>query len=198
MTGFSREPHPARRNLVIALAAPLLTTLAFLSAPIASAASSSREDVIWLHVEVKDEGGDHTKVKINLPLSLIEVVVDSIDKREFMSHLEEQAPSLDIPRLWREIRKAELGEFVTVESDNEHVKVWKDRDAFRITVKEEGETEPNMEVKIPLEIMDFVFNSKGKSFNFQELVESLRGHLPLTLVQGRHSDESVRIWLEEE
>jgi hypothetical protein len=198
MTGSPREPHPARRCLVIALAAPLLTTLAFLSAPIASAASSSRQDVVWLHVEVKDEGGDHTKVKVNLPLSLIEVVVDSIDKREFMSRLEEKAPSLDIPRLWHEIRKAELGEFVTVESDKEHIKVWKDRDAFRISVKEEGETEPNMMVRIPLEIMDFVFDSKGKSFSFQELVESLRGHLPLTLVEGRHKDESVRIWLQEE
>jgi hypothetical protein len=198
MTRFPREPHPARRGLVIALAAPLLTTLAFLSAPIASAASSSREDVIWLHVEVKDQGGDHTKVKINVPLSLIEVVVDSIDRREFMSRLEEKAPSLDIPRLWREIRKAELDEFVTVESDKEQVKVWKDRDAFRISVREEGETEPNMEVRIPLEVMDFVFDSKGKTFSFQELVESLRGHLPLNLVQGRHGDESVRIWLEEE
>jgi len=171
-----------------------LTPLLALAGPIAAAS----DDVIWLRVEVRDQGGEHSKVKVNLPLSLVELVIDSVDKREFMANIESEHPSLDIPRLWREVRKMEGDDFVSVETDNERIRVWKDHDFFRVNVKEADYSEPNIEVKIPLEIMDYLFESKDKTFGFQEMVERVRGHLPLTLVQVRHENEHVRIWLEEE
>ena len=186
-------PTPARAAFALVLALPLL---AVTGSP--AMASRSDDDVIWLRVEVTDQGGEHTKVKVNMPLSLIEVVVDSIDKREFMANLHDEHPSLDIPRLWREIRKMEGDEFVTIESDKNFVRVWKDDEFFRINVREEEYTEPNIEVKVPLAVMDYLFESKGRELSFQDMVERLRGHLPLTLVTVKHQDESVRIWLEEQ
>ena len=150
-----------------------------------------------MRVEVLDQGGEHQKVKVNVPLSLIEVVIDSIDKREFMSQIEEDHPSLDIPKLWREVRKMEGSDFITVESDKANVRVWKDRQYFRINVQEEGFSEPNVEVKLPLAIMDYVFETRSKDLNFQDLVDQLRGHLPITLVTAKHDDATVKIWLEE-
>ena len=193
MTTLNWMRRPALKVLAIGLSAlPLLLST---GSPAASAASS---DVIWLRVEVHDQDGDHQKVKVNVPLSLIEVVVDSIDKREFMSQIEESHPSLDIPKLWREIRKMEGSDFVTVESDKDHVRVWKDSEFFRINVQEDGYGEPNIEVKLPLAIMDYLFESKGGEIDFQDLVRELRGHLPLTLVTVKHESDRVRIWLEEE
>ncbi|HEY3174290.1 MAG TPA: hypothetical protein VGK94_00870 [Candidatus Polarisedimenticolia bacterium] len=178
--------------LAMALALPLL---AVAGAP----ARASDKEIIWMRVQVFDQGGEHAKVKINLPLSLIEVVIDSIDKREFMAELEEEHPSLDIQKLWRQIRKMEGDDFVTIESDKENVRVWKDKEFFRINVREAGFDEPNIEVKLPLAIMDYVFEKADeRSFSFQELVEQLRGHLPLTLVQVKHGEENVKIWLEED
>ena len=183
-----------RRPLVLALALTLpLLALA------GGRAAASDDDIIWMRVQVNDQGGEHTKVRVNLPLSLIEVVVDSIDRREFMAELEGKHPSLDIPKLWRQIRGMEGDEFVTVESDQEHIRVWKDKDFFRINVRAEKSEEASVEVQIPLVVMDYLFdNLKEKTFSFQEMVEKLRGHLPLTLVQARHGEEHVKIWLEEE
>src|SRR3989442_6139602 len=115
-----------------------------------------------------------------------------------MSHLEEGHPSLDIPKLWREIRKMQTSEFVTVESQKENVRVWKDDEFFRINVQEEGFHEPNIEVKLPLAVMDYVFESNGRELDFQGLVDQLRGHLRLSLVTAKHDDGSVKIWLEQE
>lgn len=193
MTGLNQTLSRTRLAPVMALA--LLLPLMVLSAAPTQAAGKS---VIWMRVEVNDQGGEHTKAKINLPLSLIEVVIDSIDKRDFMAEIKQGHPSLDIPKLWREIRKMEGGEFVTIESDKENVRVWKDSEFFRITVKQGGQAEPNVEVKLPLAVMDYLFETDGKELSFENLVEKLRGHLPLTVVQVQHEDEHVKIWLEEE
>ena len=189
---FKPKQGTARRLAVLAMALPLL---AMAAAP----ALASDKEVIWMRVQVFDQGGEHAKVKVNLPISLIEVVIDSIDKREFLSEIQEGHPSLDIQKLWRQIRKMEGGDFVTIESDKENVRVWKDKEFFRINVKEEGFDEPNIEIKLPLSVMDYVFDSSSdKGFSFQEMIEQLRGHLPLTLVQVKHGEESVKIWLEEQ
>ena len=173
----------------LALAGALLA--GWWSQPIQAASDS----VIWMRIEANhmDERGH---VKVNLPLSLIEVVVDSIDKRDFMAELEEDHPSLNIPKMWREIRKMDVDEFITVESDKENIKVFKDRDYFRINVTESGYSEPNIDVKLPLELMDYIFEGR-KEFDFQELVGRLRGHLPLTVVTAKHEGADVKIWLEE-
>ena len=191
MTGSGRKANAWARSLGLALA----LTCAGTTAPAMAASDSA--DTIWLRIEVTSDGADHPKVKVNLPLSLIEVVVDSIDKREFMSEIENEHPSLDIPKLWKSIRKMDENEFLTVETDDENVRVWKDADLFRISVQEAGREKANIQVKIPLAIMDYIFSSKSETFDFQEIVSQLRGDLPLTLVTVDHDDEKVKIWLEE-
>lgn len=193
MTGSNQTRTRTRLAPVMALAIAL--PLMVLSAAPTLAASKS---VIWMRVEVLDQGGEHSKVKINLPLSLIEVVVDSIDKREFMAEFEEDHPSIDIKKLWGQIRKMDAQEFVTIESDEENVRVWKDNDFFRVNVKKAGEKEANVEIKLPLAVMDYLFETSSKDLSYEDLVDSLRGHLPLTVVQVQGDDENVKIWLEEE
>ncbi len=186
-----------KRNLeAIGLAGLALAAALLAGAWMGATDATAAESVIWMRIEAnnfKDEAGH---VKVNLPLSLIEVVVDSIDKRDFMSEFEEDHPSLNIPKMWREIRKMDVDEFITVESEKENIKVFKDRDFFRISITEAEFDEPNIEVKLPLELMDYVFEGR-KNFDFQELVGRLRGHLPLTVVSAKHEGADVKIWLEE-
>ncbi|HKY31893.1 MAG TPA: hypothetical protein VJV23_05095 [Candidatus Polarisedimenticolia bacterium] len=181
-------------GLALALSLPL-------SAASAPSLADDISDIVWMRIEVTESGRENAKVKINLPLSLIEVVVDSIDSRDFMAEIESKH-SLDIPKLWREIRRMEVDEFLTIETDGEDVKVWKDRDDFRINIRsdrirsgEDGDSQ--VQVTIPLEIMDYVFEGRRKDFRFQEMVDRLRGRLPVTLVRVDGDREQVRIWLEE-
>ncbi len=180
-----------------ALAAALTVPWLLPSAP-GAALAAPPDDTIWMRVEVNGHGEKDARIKINLPLSLIEVVVDSIDKRQFMVDLEDDHPHLDIARLWRDIRRLRIDEFVTIESEEASIRVWKDRDFFRVNVREKEYDEPNIEVQVPLEVMDLLFEPRSDGFDLQELVERVRPHLPLTLVQAQNEDKSVRIWLEQQ
>jgi len=180
------------------LLAALSLALPLLAAPGPARAASS-DDIIWMRVEVSRPGDDRAHVKVNLPLSLIEVVVDSIDKKEFLAEFESDHPSVDIAKMWREVRKMETDEFLTVETEKEHVRVWKDRDFFRLSIKAEEEgDEPVVQVKLPLDVMDYLFESKTRNWSFQDLVARLRPHLPVTLVEVNKDDDHVKIWLETE
>jgi hypothetical protein len=180
-----------RRNGILAA---LALALPLLAVPGPARAASS--DDIWVRVEVNRPGSDRNHVKVNLPLSLLEVVVDSIDKREFMAEFESEHPSLDIAKMWKEIRRMEADEFLTVESEKEHIRVWKDRDFFRVSIREEDSSDPIVEVRMPLEVMDYVFESKSRDWTFEDLVTRLRPHLPVTLVEVNKDNDHVRIWLE--
>ncbi len=171
--------------------------MAAAAGPAAMARPASGGDVIWLKVEVHDASSSRANVKLNVPLSLIEVVIDSIDKREFMANLQDEH-HLDLPKLWREVRGMNGSDFVTVETDEENIRVWKDNDFFRIDVDKIDGKEGEVQVKLPLAIMDYLFESRRGSFDFAELVDQLRGHLPVTLVQMQDDDHSVKIWIEEQ
>src|SRR5688572_30189422 len=98
------------------LLAALSLALPLLAAP-GHARAASSDDIIWMRVEVNRPGDDRAHVKVNLPLSLIEVVVDSIDKKEFLAEFESDHPSVDIAKMWREVRKMETDEFLTLETE---------------------------------------------------------------------------------
>jgi len=137
-------------------------------------------------------------VKVNIPLSMIEVFVDSVDKNQLLSTIESGHPGLDLANVWRQVRDAELEEFVSIETDEENVRVWKDSDYFRVDVQEIEHTKPNIRIKMPLAVMDYLFDPAQSTLCFQDMVQSLRGYLPLTLLEADKDGESVRIWLEEE
>jgi hypothetical protein len=184
------EDAMTSRKLTLASAA-----LAVLAAA-ASAPVRADEPTIWLRIDVNQADEDHAKVKINVPLSLMEVVIESVDTSKVMSDLKTEK-GIDIGKLWRQMRKMELDEFITVDTDDAKVKVYKDKDFFRLTIQEESYDKPNCEIKIPLPIMDYLFEDHKNGFKMSDLVDTLRGHLPLTLVEATHEKGTVKVWMEE-
>ena len=189
--GYSRWAPPG-------LSACLLGGLLLAGSPTASAVAAEDGPVVWMKVEVNQENAENAHVKVNIPLSMIEVFVDSVDKRQFLGHFESSHPGLDLANVWRQVRDAPMDDFVTIETDEENVRVWKDSEYFRVDVQEPGYPEPNIRIKLPLAVMDYLFDPEQSTLSFQEMVQSLRGSLPLTLLEANKEGESVRIWLEEE
>jgi len=193
MQGLTSNPWLRRVALALALAMPLMVLAA---SP--ARASASHDDLVWLRLEAQGLDHDDARVMIKVPLSLIEVVIDSVDKKGFLNEIEREHPSLDIAKMWRKIRKLDLEEFMTIETEKESVRVWKDLDFFRVNITEMDHDEAKVKLQIPLELMDYVFeaNDSGR-FDFHEMLDQIRHHLPLTLVQVDERDKSVRVWLEE-
>ncbi len=192
----SIHPVPRRRRGTFPAVALMILAVA-LAAP--ASLSSASDDLLWLRVEVMSHGEKGTRMKVNVPLSLMEVVIESVDGAslfEKMHGLDAGQGHIDIRKMWQSIRDMNVDEFLTIESEKENVKVYKDRDFFRVDVRNNAEGE-EVEIKVPLSLMDYLFEKQHARFDFQELVSALRLHAPLQVVRVEGKGESVSVWIEE-
>jgi hypothetical protein len=173
----------------------VLVALAFVAAA-SVGILSAKESAIWLHVQVSETGSTTPKVTINMPLSLIEVVIESADAGDILKEIKSEK-GIDLAKLWRQLRDADMDEFVTIDAEEAKVKVYKDRRNFRLTVEDLEHGEGNVEVRIPFEVMDYLFEEEHEDFKLSDLVGALRGDLPLVLVEANHDGDMVKVWLEE-
>jgi len=165
-------------------------------APVAVSAAAADDHVVMLRVDVNGTDKDTHRVKISVPLSLLEVVVESVDTTQVMRDLKSDK-GIDIKKLWRELRKADVDEFVSIDKDDAKIKVYKDRDLFRITVQEENFTTPNIEIRIPFSVMDYLTDDHDDGFKLSEMIAGIHTQLPLTIIEAQHDGENVKVWLEE-
>ncbi|MFQ5701006.1 MAG: hypothetical protein ACE5HU_04095 [Acidobacteriota bacterium] len=187
----SNRPWPGG-PVVLALAASLLG----LTVSTAEARASSRDaDLLWLRVEVRQNSDDHTRVKIAVPLSLVQVVLESRGPGGFLDQINHGHAGIDLAKMWRSVRDMDVDEFATIETDEEQIKVWKDTEFFRVSIQEDKNA-TLIDVKLPLALMDYLFDSDGTDFNFQQLIETLGDAAPLTLISVQSDEESVKIWIE--
>ena len=126
----------------------------------------------------------------------MEVVAESIDPGEMLREVRSEH-GIDIVKIWKQVRDMDLSEFVTIDSDEMKMKVYKDRDYFRVSGQEVGHESANIEVKIPIQLIDYFLDESREAFRLSDLVNAVQGHLPLTLVEVTKDDAHVKVWLEE-
>ena len=115
-----------------------LAALAALGATRVAAQTSTA----WLHVRV-EEARDSSKVSVNLPLSVVEAVLKS--SPEFLEqhghiHIGDAhgLKMADMRRAWKELAAVGDAELVSVESDDENVKVMRKGDLVQVLVDHKG------------------------------------------------------------
>ena len=78
-----------------------------------AAAASAGDSSMWLHVLVDERGIDGEKVRVNLPLKLVETVLPLIDEDEFSAGKiridNEDISAEDLREIWDAVRDAEEG-----------------------------------------------------------------------------------------
>lgn len=158
----------------------------------------------WIHVEVSEPGkaeGKDTQVKVNLPLSIVQVAIDAAPEkfvsegRVHLHHMDKDIDVEDLRRMWNELRNAGDAEFVTVESDDETVTVKRAGDLVLIEVDEhdDGET---VRVELPVPVVDALFSGEGETLNLKDALTELR-HRRGDLVRVDDGETKVRIWIDE-
>ncbi len=185
-----------KRYYLLALAAMLILV------PTALQAAS---DSPWIHIEVREDGGSQTKVDLNLPLSVVQVALDVAPEKIISNghikidhHGHHDLSIADLRRMWQELRDAGEAEFVTVEGEDEKVKVTRDGDTIRIDVEDRshhGESE-TVHVKVPVSVVDALMSGEGNELNLRDALELLKDERgEIVRVEGGDSD--VRIWIDE-
>jgi len=171
---------------------PLFAALVALGFSSAVAADSP----LWLHLRVDE--GDGAKVAVNVPFNLITMALPMIDIDEHIhdQHIELNDHDIsyeEMRALWQEVRNGPDMEFVTVEDDEESVRVWKEAGYLYVRVRDRRNE--RVDVKAPLAVVDALLGTSDR-FDVEAAMAALaeQGEGELVTVQG--DEETVRVWID--
>jgi hypothetical protein len=154
----------------------------------------------WIHVEVDEGGGGDAHVKVNLPLSVVEVVLAAapekiLNKGRIHLHGDEDIDVQELRRAWSELRKSGDAELVTVENHGATVSVRREGEHVLVDVDERtaGDT---VHVRVPVAVVDALFSGEGEELNVKDAIAEL-GSLRGDVVRVDDGESKVRIWIDE-
>ena len=153
----------------------------------------------WIHVKVENQH-DEELVTVNLPFSMLHAAVAMIPA-EVKSEGEIAIDDLDMDwnelmTLWGEIKNAPQATFVTVETRDENIVVKKEGDFLLVETTERSADGANVDVKLPLTVVDALLSGDEGTFDFAAAIEALADFGPGELVTVRDGGDTVRVWID--
>ena len=182
----SREKHA-----LPFLAIPVL----LLAATFALAAPATR----YLHVRVTNPT-THELVKVNVPLVLAEKVIPAINHgelREGKIHVGNfRADDVDVRAILDALKTAPEGEFVTVQNNDDDVRVAKEKGQVVVHVIDKQSKE-TVDVTVPWEVVQALISDTSKDqLNVEAAIKALENLGDTMLVRVNSKDENVRVWVD--
>lgn len=184
-----------------------LTVLLWLASATAALAAER-----WVHVKVNETGEDGERVRVNIPLSLAEKVLPTINAHNLRNGKvrvdEKDFHDIDLRALLEAVRTAQDNEYVTVESKHENVRVAKSGGFMLIKVREtpqpskkEKQTAATpkvhtVDVKVPFTVVNALLSGEKDELDLVAGIRALGQYDNLELVTVNDEDSSVRIWVD--
>jgi len=213
-----------RRPVSIALVGALLLAPVALLAPALSAqevtvtsASSSTSDR-WLHVRVVDTNHKGETVRVNVPLEMAEKFLPAINKDRLHSGKvrinDSDINGVDLKTMLEAVRSSKDGEYVTVQSNDNDVRVAKQAGYMVVHVTEKGVKSAKsdksadkseeksfersrVDVKIPMKVVEALLSAGKDELDLVAALRALSAHSGDTeLVSVKSDDSTVRVWLD--
>jgi translation elongation factor EF-1alpha len=173
------------------------------SAPVLRAQAGA--STAWLHVRVEEgaKGAKGSKVSVNLPLPVVEAVLqaapDTIASKgriKIGGKGDGHSFSLvDLRRAWAELKNVGDTELVSVEQEDETVKVSRKGDVVQVRVSR-ADGEDKVRVDVPVSLVDAALSGDEDTIDVKALFKELskrRGDV----VQVNEADSKVRVWIDE-
>jgi hypothetical protein len=162
--------------------------------------AQAQEDAPWLHIRVDESGAHGSKVSVNVPLSLVEVVLDIAENEIFEeSHFDIDHSDItvaDMRRMWDELRNAGDAEFVTVEEDDEFIKISRQGSKVLIEMQDLDDDSEKGRIEVPVGVVDALFSGEGEDLNIRAALDELIRTQDGEIVMIEDDETSVRIWIE--
>ncbi len=180
-------------------AALVLLTAATGLSPIASAQAAQTER--WLHVRVDNQVAKGEMVRVNLPLSLAEKVLPTINKDRLhngrITIHEADMNGVNLRALLDALRTTRDGEFVTVQGTSGDVRVVKQAGYLLVHVRgNKDATNKRVEIRMPLTVVDALLSSSGNELDLVAALRALGAQGDTELVSVKDEKSTVRIWLD--
>jgi hypothetical protein len=177
---------------------------ALLSVSSLAAATTARAADLWIHVHVDEQGDSPAKVRVNLPVTLIETALGMVEDEHLRSGKvvldQHELTVAELRALWNQVKAAPDATFVEVEEADESVKVSK-RGAYLLVhvddrAQAEGDGPGKVDVKIPHAVVEALLSGEGEDLDVGAALRALADHGEGELVTVDDRDAKVRIWVD--
>jgi hypothetical protein len=196
----------------------LLSACAIFSLP--SLAQTSANTDQWIHVRVESKEDKGQTVRVNVPIEMAEKVLPAINHDNLQSgkvridnaHLND----IDLHALLDAVRSSKDGEYVTVQSNEDNVRIAKNAGYLYIHVTEkkgreksakhadgkenspkaENLKESKVEIKIPMKVVDALFSAGKDELDVVAALHALSSNGDTELVSVKDEENTVRIWID--
>ncbi|MCA9730029.1 MAG: hypothetical protein KC729_20265 [Candidatus Eisenbacteria bacterium] len=168
--------------------------------------SAMAGDQYWLHVRIDSDDPDGDRVRVNVPIELIETLLPMIETEEFghgrIRVDDTDLDGVELRKLWNAVRDTKDGQFVSVESRHESVSVAKEGGLLKIRVLEhhrrhEDEQGNHIDVQLPIKVVDAMLSGNEDELDLVAGLQALREHGSSILVTGSDDGSDIRIWIDE-
>lgn len=153
----------------------------------------------YLHVRVNN-AVTHEVVRVNVPLSLAEKIIPAINKGKLHDgkvHIGKfKTDDVNLPQILDALKTAPEGEFVTVQQNDNDVRVAKEHGMLVVHVVDQHSKE-NVDVTVPWEVAQALSSDVDENqLNIEAGIKALEKAGDVTLVSVVGKNENVRIWVD--
>ena len=168
----------------------------------------------WIHVRVESKEDHGETVRVNVPMEMAVKVLPAIHQDRLHvgkvriegHHMED----VDCQAILDAVRTSRDGEYVTVQSNENDVRVAKKSGYLyiHVTDKEGGKkpaakdgkagakSESKVEVKVPMKVVDALFSAGKDELDVLAALRALSAHGDIELVTVKDDENTVRIWVD--
>ena len=161
-----------------------------------TAQAASKE---WLHIHVDEKRNEKERVRINIPISLIEVMVPLVEEKAIKDGQirfdNKEISASELRQIWKTIKEEGDTEYLSVEKHGEKVRVFTSGNF--LMVQSDKESNEKVNIKIPLAVVDAMLSGNGDRLNFVAGIKALRESGIRELISVESDDSTVMVWIDE-
>jgi hypothetical protein len=167
----------------------------------AAPSTSSEKGERWLHVRVICTDGKGDTVRVNVPLELAEKVLPAVNHDRLHNGKvridNSDINDVDLRALMEAIRSAKDGEYVTVQGNDNDVRVAKEGNHLIVHVVEKGGSKKSqVEVKVPMKVVEALLSAGKDELDLVAALHALGTQGDVELVSVKDSENTVKVWMD--
>jgi hypothetical protein len=163
--------------------------------------TSSEKSERWLHVRVICTDGKGDTVRVNVPLELAEKVLPAVNHDRLHNGKvridSSDINDVDLRAVMEAVRSAKDGEYVTVQGNDNDVRVAKEGNHLMIhVVDKSGPKKSQVEVKVPMKVVEALLSAGKDELDLVAALHALGAQGDVELVSVKDSENTVKVWLD--
>ena len=200
----------SKPTLKLFLGAALLSAALLLFVPFSTAAQTAKSSDTdrWIHVRIDNHESKGEMVRVNVPVELAEKVLPTINHDRLRNGKVKidraEMEGVDLRAILDAVRSSKDGEFVTVQNNDCDVRVAKQAGQLLIHVRDKGrnrseksaEKKNQVEIKIPMKVVDALFSAGKDELDLVAALHALSAQGDTELVAVKDDESTIRVWID--